>query len=63
MAPPASNAQMFAEIRKVAVSSTTELKQLRDDWTSEQTRDLFARARESEARDGDLSKGRTVTRG
>jgi len=60
MTPQTNKAQMFAEVRKVAVTSTGELKQLRDDFTSEQTRETFARARESEAKDGDLSKGRGV---
>jgi len=60
MTPQTNKAQMFAEIRKTAITSTDGLKQLRDDFTSEQTRDMFARARESEAKDGDLSKGRGI---
>lgn len=58
MTPQTNKAQMFAEIRKTAVTSTGELKQLRDDFTSERTREVFARARDSEAKDGDLSKGK-----
>lgn len=60
MTPQTNKAQMFAQVRKAAVTSAGELKQLRDDFTSEQAREMFARARESEAKDGDLSKGRNT---
>jgi hypothetical protein len=50
-----SKAQLFAEIKKAAVTSTGQLKTFREDWSSEQTQQVFARARDSESKDGDLS--------
>ena len=50
---------MFAEIKKSAVQSTANLRSFREDWLSEQTQYLFARARESLEADGDLSKSVT----
>lgn len=47
---------MFASIRKAAVTTTDDMKALRDKWSSEQTQQLFAKARESERADADLSK-------
>lgn len=54
--------QLFAEIKSAAVTATTELKDFRDNWTSEQTQGLLARSKESEQKDGDLSKASAVPR-
>ncbi|KAM0720789.1 hypothetical protein Q7P37_003074 [Cladosporium fusiforme] len=55
-----SNAQMFAEIKKSTTTSTTQLTSFRENWTSEQTQQLLAKAHESEQKDRDLSKGQEV---
>jgi hypothetical protein len=53
---------MFAEIKGAAVQSTLSVKQLREEWLSEQTQQLFSRARESKERDGDLGRATEVAR-
>jgi len=53
---------MFAEIKKVALQSTTDLKTFRNDWTSEQTQQLLERGRESLQKDGELRKADEVAR-
>lgn len=57
-----SKSQLFADIKTAAVTSTTELKDFRDNWTSEQTQSLLAKSNESKQKDGDLSKAASVPR-
>jgi hypothetical protein len=51
---------MFAEVKKTAVTSTSQLTAFRDDWNSEQTQQIFTKAQESERKDQDLSKAQEV---
>jgi hypothetical protein len=51
---------MFAEVKKTAVTSTSQLTAFRDDWNSEQTQQIFTQAQESERKDQDLSKAQSV---
>ena len=51
---------MFAEVKKTAVTSTSQLTAFRDDWNSEQTQQIFAKAQESEQEDQDLSKAQEI---
>ena len=60
--PATSKAQLFADVRKSAIQSTDDLKTFREQWTSEQTQQLFARSRQSLEKDGDLSKAVDVAR-
>lgn len=55
-----SKQQAFADLRDAAVSSSTGLQALKEDWTSEETRELFSRSDESLKRDSDLRKAMTV---
>ena len=57
-----SKAQLFADVRKSALQTTDNLNTFRDQWTSEQTHELFARSRQSVEKDGDLSKGEDVAK-
>ncbi|KAI6876224.1 hypothetical protein KC343_g11865 [Hortaea werneckii] len=54
--------QMHQESYKAAIKSTEDLKDVRADWNSEQTQQMFARARESVQKDGDLSKANEVAK-
>ncbi|RMZ33697.1 hypothetical protein D0859_02138 [Hortaea werneckii] len=54
--------QMHQGSYKAAVKSTEDLKDFRADWNSEQTQQMFARARESVQKDGDLSKANEVAK-
>jgi hypothetical protein len=58
--PQTSKAHMFAEVKKTAVTSTSQLTAFRDDWNSEQTQQIFTKAQESERKDRDLSKAQEV---
>ncbi|KAF2718804.1 hypothetical protein K431DRAFT_203480, partial [Polychaeton citri CBS 116435] len=58
--PQQSRVHMFAEIKKAAIASTTDLKTFSDSWHSEQTQQLFTRAKESVGKDGDLSRAADV---
>lgn len=60
--PQTSKAQMFAEVKKSAVTTTGQLTAFRDNWNSEQTQQIFAKAQESEQKDSDLSKAEEVAR-
>ena len=60
--PQTSKAQMFAEVKKSAVTNTSQLSAFRDDWNSEQTQQIFTKAQESEQKDPDLSKAEEVAR-
>jgi hypothetical protein len=51
---------MFAEVKKTAVTSTSQLTAFRDDWNSEQTQQILTKAQESEQKDQDLSKAQEV---
>jgi hypothetical protein len=51
---------MFADVRDAAIHSSKDLKLFRDNWDSEQTREVLARAKASNERDGDLSRAREV---
>lgn len=51
---------MFAEIKKSATTSTTQLASFRGNWSSEQTQQMLAKAHESEQKDRDLSRGQEV---
>jgi len=53
---------MFTEIKRSAIQSTDELRTFREDWTSEHTQSLFARASESLKADGNLSKAAAVAK-
>lgn len=53
---------MFAEVKKSAVTTTGQLAAFRDDWNSERTQQILAKAQESEQRDPDLSKAAEVPR-
>lgn len=53
---------MFAEVKKSAVTTTGHLTAFRDNWNSEQTQQIFAKAQESEQKDSDLSKAEEVAR-
>ena len=54
--------QLFADIKSAAVTSTTELKDFRENWTSEQTQNLLVKAKDSKQRDGDLTKSMNIPR-
>nr|OQO15855.1 hypothetical protein B0A51_15275 [Rachicladosporium sp. CCFEE 5018] len=56
-----SKVQTFAELKKAAVSATTDLQTLRQTWTSERTQEVFAKAKESESSNDDLSREAEVT--
>jgi hypothetical protein len=58
--PQSSKAHMFAEVKKTAVTSTSQLTAFRDDWNSEQTQQIFTKAQASEQKDRDLSKAQEV---
>lgn len=58
----ATKPQLFAAVKSAATTSTNELKDFRDNWTSEQTQALLATSTESKQKDGDLSKASTVPR-
>lgn len=60
--PQTSKAQMFAEVKKSAVTTTSQLSAFRDDWNSEQTQQILTKAQESEQKDPDLSKAEEVAR-
>ena len=62
MKPASSQAQMFADIRKLALQSQDNITTFREQWSSEQTQQLFARSRESLEKDSDLSKSRDVAK-
>ena len=53
---------MFAEVRKSAAQSTADVKAFREQWTSEQTQQLFARSRQSAEKDADLTKSLDVAK-
>ncbi|KAF7192365.1 hypothetical protein HII31_06397 [Pseudocercospora fuligena] len=55
-------AQLFVETKTAAVQAVTDVQQLRTTWNSEQTQDIFAKTKDSFAKDGDLSKARNVPR-
>ena len=55
-----SKQQAFAHLSAAAVSSSTGLQALKDDWTSEETRKLFAKSGESLKKESDLSKAEHV---
>ncbi|KAF2167697.1 hypothetical protein M409DRAFT_21850 [Zasmidium cellare ATCC 36951] len=58
----ATKPRLFADIKDAAVTASTDLKDFRENWTSEQTQSLLARADESKQKDGDFSKAVTVPR-
>lgn len=60
--PQTSKGQMFAQVKKSAVITTSQLAAFRDDWNSEQTQQILATAQESEQKDPDLSKVEEVAR-
>ena len=51
---------MFVEIKKAAITSTSDIKRFQDDRNSEQTQTLFAKSKESAEKDNDLSKANDV---
>jgi hypothetical protein len=53
---------MFAQVKKSAVTTTSQLTAFRDDWNSEQTQQILTKAQESEQKDTDLSKAEEVSR-
>ena len=53
---------MFAEVRKSTLRSTGDLKTFREQWSSEQTQQLFARSKQSLEKDGDLTKSLDVAK-
>jgi hypothetical protein len=53
---------MFAQVKKSAVTTTSQLAAFREDWNSEQTQQILAKALESEQKDPDLSKSGEVAR-
>lgn len=53
---------MFAEVKKSAVTSTSQLAAFRDNWNSEQTQQIFTKAQESQQKDPDLGKSQEVAR-
>lgn len=55
-----SKAELFAEIKSTATESTGQLATFRNDWNSEKTEQIISKARESERKDPDLSKGQEV---
>lgn len=57
-----SKAQMFVEVRKAALHATESISAFRDDWSSEQTQQLFAKSKQSYEENGDLSKAGEVAR-
>ena len=58
--PQTSKAQLFADIKAAATASTGQLSTFRNDWNSEKTQQMITKARESEKKDPDLSKGQGV---
>ena len=60
--PQSSKAQMFAEVKKSAVTTTSQLAAFRNDCNSVQTQQMFTKAQESEQRDPDLSKSEEIPR-
>jgi hypothetical protein len=57
-----SKAQLFAQVKKSAVTTTSQLAAFREDWNSEQTQNILAKAQESQQKDPDLSKSEGVPR-
>jgi hypothetical protein len=55
-------AQLFANIKTAAVGAVDSVQALRQDWTSEQTQEIFSVTRASLEKDGDLSKASEVPR-
>ncbi|KAK4494023.1 hypothetical protein PRZ48_015209 [Zasmidium cellare] len=53
---------LFADVKNGALTATTDLKEFRDNWSSEQTQSLLARASESKQQNGDFSKAATIPR-
>ena len=62
MEPATGKAQMFANIKKAALHSTNDIKTFRNEWSSEQMRQIFAKSKESLEKNGDLSKANGVPR-
>lgn len=60
--PQTSKAQMFAKVKKSAVTTTSQLSAFRDNWNSEQTQQILTKAHESEQKDPDLSKAEEIAR-
>lgn len=60
--PQASKAQMFAKVKKSAITTTSQLSAFRDNWNSEPTQQILTKAQESERKDPDLSKAEEVAR-
>lgn len=53
---------MFAQVKKSAVTATSQLAAFREDWNSEQTQQILAKAQESVQNDPDLGKCKEVAR-
>ena len=60
--PSQSNSHKVANVAKAAKQCNENLSTFREQWTSEQTRDVLARSEASVKKDGDLSKGVDVAR-
>ena len=60
--PQTSKAQMFAKVKKSAVTTTSQLSAFRDNWNSEQTQQILTKAHESQQKDPDLSKAEEIAR-
>jgi hypothetical protein len=58
--PQTNKAQMFAEVKKTAVTSTSQLTAFRDGWNSEQTQQILTKAQASAQKDQNLSKAQEV---
>ncbi len=47
---------MFANVRKAAISSTSDMSAFREQWTSEQTQGILDRGKEGGERDAEVGK-------
>lgn len=59
--PTNHKAATFAQVKKAAINTRSDLKALRETWTSARSVEIMARAKESEAKNGDLSAARDVS--
>lgn len=58
--PNTTKAEAFGALKKSAVAAVTDVKAFRSQWSSQQTQQILARAKDSESQDHDLSAGRDI---
>ncbi|GAB7350596.1 hypothetical protein MBLNU459_g1165t1 [Dothideomycetes sp. NU459] len=58
--PNTTKSEAFGVLKKAAVAAVADVKDFRSQWQSQQTQQILARAKESDARDHDLSAGQDI---